>query len=81
MEELIDLQLMIFSLIAIGLIVKKIGMVGTAGQKNLTDLVVNLILPCNIIESFMVKFSMDIATDFAGIFIISLIIQAGCVLL
>ena len=44
MEELIDLQLMIFSLIAIGLIVKKIGMVGTAGQKNLTDLIVNLIL-------------------------------------
>ena len=49
MEELIDLQLMIFSLIAIGLAVKKIGMVGAVGQKNLTDLVVNLILPCNII--------------------------------
>lgn len=59
MEELIDLQLMIFSLIAIGLAVKKIGMVGAVGQKNLTDLVVNLILPCNIIESFMVDFSKD----------------------
>ena len=81
MEELINLQLMIFSLIAIGLLVKKIGMVGKTGQKNLTDLVVNLILPCNIVESFMVKFSADIAADFADIFIISLLIQAGCVLL
>lgn len=81
MEELIDLQLMIFSLIALGLLVKKIGMIGEVGQKNLTDLVVNLILPCNIIEAFMVKFSMDIASDFFDIFIISLLIQAGCVAL
>lgn len=81
MEELIDLQLMIFSLIAIGLAVKKIGMVGAVGQKNLTDLVVNLILPCNIIESFMVDFSTDIAADFANIFVVSLLIQAGCVIL
>ena len=81
MEELINLQLMIFSLIAIGLLVKKIGMMGKTGQKNLTDLVVNLILPCNIVESFMVKFSADIAADFADIFIISLLIQAGCVIL
>ena len=80
-EELIDLQLMIFSLIAIGLLVKKIGMVGKTGQKNLTDLVVNLILPCNIVESFMVEFSPDIAADFTEIFLISLLIQIGCVLL
>lgn len=81
MEELINLQLMIFALIIIGFIVKKIGMVGKTGQKNLTDLVVNLILPCNIIESFMVKFSTDIAKDFTVIFVISLLIQVGCVLL
>ena len=72
---------MIFSLIAIGLLVKKIGMVGKTGQKNLTDLVVNLILPCNIVESFMVEFSPDIAADFTEIFLISLLIQIGCVLL
>lgn len=81
MEELIDLQLMIFSLIALGLFVKKIKMVSEVGQKNLTDLVVNLILPCNIIEAFMVKFSTGIASEFVKIFIISLVIQAGCVVL
>lgn len=81
MEELIDLQLMIFSLIALGLFVKKIKMVSEVGQKNLTDLVVNLILPCNIIEAFMVKFSTGIASDFVKIFVISLVIQAGCVVL
>ena len=80
-KELINLLLMIFSLIVIGLIMKKTGIIGKTGQKNITDLVVNLILPCNIIKSFMVEFSMDIARNFAGILLISVLIQVASVLL
>ena len=80
-KELINLQLMIFSLIVIGLILKKTGIIGATGQKNITDLVVDLILPCNIIKSFMVKFSMDIARNFAGILLISILIQVVSVIL
>lgn len=80
-KELINLQLMIFSLIVIGLILKKTGIIGTTGQKNITDLVVDLILPCNIIKSFMVEFSMDIARNFAGILLISILIQVVSVIL
>ena len=81
MKELINLLLMIFSLIVIGLIIKKTGIIGKTGQKNIKDLVVNLILPCNIIKSFMVEFSMDIARNFAGILLISVLIQVASVLL
>ena len=80
-KELINLQLMIFSLIVIGLILKKTGIIGATGQKNITDLVVDLILPCNIIKSFMVEFSMDIARNFAGILLISILIQVVSMIL
>lgn len=81
MKELVNLQLMMFSLIMIGLFFKKAGIVGKTGQKNITDLVIDIILPCNIIKSFMVEFSVDIIKDFAEIFIISILIQICCVLL
>lgn len=77
---MIDLQLMMFTLIIIGLMVKKIGIIGTTGQKNITNLVVNVILPCNIFKSFLVDFSSDIMADFIMIFMISLIIQVATVL-
>ena len=80
-KELINLQLMIFSMIIIGLVLKKVGVIGKTGQKNITDLVVDLILPCNIIKSFMVEFSMDIAKNFAGILLISILIQVASVIL
>ena len=57
MKELINLQLMMFALIITGLILKKVGVVGKEAQKGMTNLVIDLILPCNIIYSFMIKFS------------------------
>ena len=48
MKELINLQLMMFALIIIGLILKKTKVIGKEGQKSMTNLVIDLILPCNI---------------------------------
>ena len=53
MKELINLQLMMFALIIIGLILKKTKVIGKEGQKSMTNLVIDLILPCNIIFSFI----------------------------
>ena len=47
----------------------------------MTNLVIDLILPCNIIFSFMIKFSSKIAQDFMVILIISILIQVFCVIL
>lgn len=49
--------------------------------KSMTNLVIDLILPCNIIFSFMIKFSSKIAQDFMVILIISILIQVFCVIL
>lgn len=51
--EMINLQLTLFLLIIIGIILKKKQIITEAGQKCLSGLTVNVILPCNIIVSFM----------------------------
>ena len=61
---------MMFALIITGLILKKVGVVGKEVQKGMTNLVIDLILPCNIIYSFMIKFSSKIAQDFVVILVI-----------
>ncbi len=78
MQQLVNLQLTMFVMIAAGMILKKIGIIGPEGQKNITDLVIYLVLPCNIVKSFMVEFTYDIFYTFAGVLIISILIQAAC---
>ena len=47
---------MMFALIITGLILKKVGVVGKEVQKGMTNLVIDLILPCNIIyDKVLVK--------------------------
>lgn len=81
MNELLSLQGTIFLLMLAGLVLKKIGMIGEQGQKNITDLVLNLVLPCNIIKSFQIEFSWDTVRSFETILAVSICIQLGCMIL
>lgn len=81
MEELLSLQGSIFLLMIAGLVMKKTGIVGETGQKNMTDLVLNLILPCNIIRSFQIEFSWKTMHSFGTILVVSICIQLGCMVL
>lgn len=81
MSELINLQLTMFSMMFLGLLFRKLGIIKEEGKKNITDLVIYLVLPCNIFKSFMVEFSKDTLVSFGTILIISILIQIGCVLL
>jgi predicted permease len=81
MQQLINLQFTMFLMIAAGMILKKIGIIGPEGQRNITDLVIYLVLPCNIIKSFLVEFTFDILITFTGVLIISILIQVGCSIL
>ena len=67
MQKMIILQVTLFVLIAVGFFLKKKGIFGTTGQKNLTDLVIYVVLPCNIVNAFMVDFSMERLYACAGI--------------
>ncbi|HIV34282.1 MAG TPA: AEC family transporter [Candidatus Blautia intestinigallinarum] len=81
MTGMVSLEVTMFFLILVGFAVKRFRLVGEAGKGVLTDLVVNLILPCNIIKSFMIEFDMQVLKGFLSILLISTVLQAGCILL
>ena len=80
MQTLLSLQITISLLIATGFILKRLRITGRQGQKNLTDMVIYVILPCNILKAFMTGSSSAVLSSCMGIFLISLGIQALCVI-
>ncbi len=80
-SSLINLQGMLFLLVAAGVILRKLGILPDSAKQVLTDLVIDLILPCNIISSFLIEFNLDILKGFAIILLIATLIQFGCLII
>ena len=57
MSELLNLQSTIFLLVTVGYLLKRLNMISKEGQRCITDLVINVILPCNIINAFCMDFT------------------------
>ena len=74
------LQITIFGIMLVGLIVRKAGIVGPQARRDLTSLVINIVLPCNIITSFITRLSADLIRECVTILLISVGIQIFCVL-
>lgn len=72
--KMLNLQLMLFALIIIGIIVKKIGIITTQNRKSFSNLLINVVLPCNIVNSFMG--SLDISSDFITNCIMAVVLSA-----
>ena len=81
MTDVLSLQITMFLLILVGVIIKKAKIISPAGQKNINDLVIYVVLPCNIIKSFMIDCDGDIFRQFGLVFIISIGIQVVSVIL
>ncbi|WP_313183326.1 AEC family transporter [Lacrimispora sp.] len=79
-NRLLNLQGMLFLLVAAGVVMRKKGILPEGAKTILTDLVIYLILPCNIINSFFIEFNLDILKGFAVILIIAGLIQIGCLM-
>ena len=79
--ELISLQLRMFLLMLAGLFFRKKNIITEEGKKNLTDLVIYLILPCNIVKSFMIEYDRSTIKNFGLILFISVLIQIFCAVL
>ena len=75
MIELLNLQLTIFLLIFVGFIIKRLKIIGNEGQKNLNDLVIYVILPCNILKAFMVEFEESMFLEFLEVLFLSIGVQ------
>lgn len=80
-EGLFDLQAMMLLLMGIGVILRKLNIISREGKTVLTDLVINLILPCNIITAFCIPMDQSIFIAEIEIFVISILIQAFCTLM
>lgn len=80
MKTLLTLQLTIFILVAVGFLMKKIHIIGPQGQKNINDLVIYLILPCNILHAFTQSAADEDFSNYLEILFISIGIQIFCVI-
>ena len=74
-QKLLNLQLMMFLYIFIGIVLRKRKIVSSEGRKNMTELLINVILPANIIRSFQIEMNSDIVKTTFWVLIIAFGIQ------
>jgi predicted permease len=65
-------------MVIIGVLIRKKGVLTAYAKGVLTELVLNLILPCNIISSFKFNFNLEILKKFEVIMIIAILGQILC---
>ena len=75
MKQLWNLEFQIIALIAVGLLARRTGLVGKTGEKNMTDLVLYIVLPCNIFVSFLRGNALENAGDMRAVVLVSIGIQ------
>lgn len=56
LSKLLNMQMMMFLLIGIGFLIRKRGIVGAEGRKNMVDVCIYITLPFNIFQAFLIKF-------------------------
>ena len=79
--DVLELQLILFLVMGAGLVLTKLGVITASGRKCLTDLLIDLILPCNILCSFQIEMSREILLATLWVLGIACGIQAACYLL
>lgn len=79
--SLFEMQGMLFSIMILGLLIKKHGIIKEQSQDLLTDLVIYVTLPCSIIRSFEMDFNHGILVNCLVILLVAVGIQVGSYLL
>lgn len=74
--NLITIQITMLILIFAGYLLQKCHVMSGSFRKELTDFILNFILPCNILKSFLMEFDAHILTDCSAIFLVSCGTQA-----
>ena len=75
MTNLLNLQITIFSLMLAGYLLTKFHVLSAEARTPLSNLLINFVLPCNIITSIMMEFNKKIMMDCLSILIVSICIQ------
>lgn len=80
-EHLRDLMLMIFFMMLTGFVLAKRGVISKEGKNTLVNLIINLLLPCNIINAFRMDLSIEELQAMWKVLLISVGIQLFYVVL
>lgn len=80
-ERVISLQGMLFLLIVIGVFSKRKNILPKEANTVLTDFLINIILPCNIINSFRVELKIEVLINFVRIFLLAFGIQIFAIII
>ncbi len=80
MSNLIHLQITIFCLMLAGYVLTKLQVISADARKPLSNLLINFILPCNMITSFLMEFNHKILMDCLSMLIVSICIQFFAIL-
>lgn len=75
---LINMQIVIFILTGVGYLLRKLDIISAQCRSGITNLVIYLVLPCNIIYSFMIDLTEDVVKAGIEILLISVVIQVAC---
>lgn len=78
MDSLISLQFTILILLLLGLILKRTSIITESGQKDITNLVIDVILPCNTLAGFCIDVSPVLLHDCLWVLFLSVIAQLIC---
>ena len=79
--DLFTIQGTLFLMILVGALVKKLGIVDEAGRRCLTDLCINVIIPCNILKSCLIDMDPAVLHACEVLVVVALIIQIISVVL
>lgn len=78
---MLDLQVEIFILVGIGYLISKLGLFNKQTRKQVTDLVLNIVLPVATAKSFLIKLTPSIMKTTIVVFLVSIGIQGLYLLL
>lgn len=78
LKGLFNLQIMMFILMGVGFFLRKKNIITKDGRGVLTDLIIDVILPCNIITSFSIPLDKEILVSGLQILVISIVLQMFC---
>ena len=80
-NNLFNMQGMMFALMILGLFLRKREIITDKNKGLLTDLVIDVTLPCSIIKSFEMDFDAEVLKSCLVIFLVAIAIQIGTYLL
>ncbi len=81
LTDLFSLQGTLFAMMLIGALLKKKGIISAEGKRCLTDLCVNVVIPCNIFKSCLIEFNKEIFRSCSLLLLSAVLLQIICLIL